>query len=80
MKSVIKILLLLLLGACSVVWPPSDDCNPNATIPYTQEEVGEPHCNSKCCEFVVYGSVETCHEMWCYDGKCSWELYNSFCY
>jgi hypothetical protein len=75
-----RLLLVLFIVGCNVIWPPPDECNPHATIPYGAEEVGEPHCNDKCCEFVVYTAAEACHEMWCYDGKCSWEMTHSFCY
>jgi hypothetical protein len=80
MKNVIKYLIIVSFAAgCNVVFS-DDECNAEKTAPYSKEEVAQPHCNNKCCEFIIYGLTETCHEMWCFDGDCFWDMTHSYCY
>ena len=77
MKNAINLLILLVLGACNMVFP-GDGCNPASTAPHSEDVPRQ--CNTKCCEFVVYGESETCHEMWCHDKDCAWEMNHANCY
>ena len=79
MKTVIKLIVIVcFLMSCDAM-SSGDHCDSEASFPYSKDEVGETHCNNKCCEFVVYADVKTCHEMWCYR-DCHWKMMHDYCY
>ena len=79
MKTAIKILIgaVFALSACQLI---VDPCDPQASLPYSKGDlVYEPHCSSKCCEFVVHETTEICHQMWCFS-DCEWTMTHKSCY
>jgi len=79
MKNAIKLIAItFLLASCDAVLS-GDRCDSEASFPYSKDEVGETHCNNKCCEFIVHAEMKTCHEMWCYR-DCHWNMTHDYCY
>ena len=77
MNTAIKLMVItFLLSGCQAI---AGSCDANDSVPYSKDEVGESHCNDKCCEFVVYKAAEACHEMWCYS-DCNWKKKHEYCY
>ena len=79
MKIAIKLIVIAcLLVSCDAILS-GDRCDSEASFPYSKDEVGETHCNNKCCEFIVHAEMKTCHEMWCYR-DCHWNMTHDYCY
>jgi len=78
LTAIIRLLLIVaFLSGCNVVF---GGCDPADSLPYSENEVvHEPHCSSKCCEYVIYKESKMCFEIWCFR-DCQWTMNHSSCY